>query len=135
MQVKSIYNNNELIQESNTKHIEDRPDRLKAYKHLLSKEFLQCFRVDNNHYNGDEIHCINNKGLIYIYNYNSYRLITLLHPRPKQIKRYYYSLNLKIPNNIKKLIDENYKRNNNDNFNNSSCCKSDRIFFECLKNY
>lgn len=116
MIVKELHDVSQL-KKDRTKHIDERIERAKKYKALLSETFIHCFRVDNYHPNGDEIHCINDKGLIYIYNYNSHKLITILHPRPQQFKRYYQQLNMKIPREIKKMIDKNYKRNVNSKFN------------------
>jgi len=94
-----------------TIHYIQRMKRITAYSHLLSNKMLQCFVVDTNHKNGLEIHCINEHGLIYIYNKTSQKLITIIHPRPRQIKRYYRALNLTTSKDIKKVINETYKRN------------------------
>ena len=110
MHVKSIYNQ-ELITNNKSLHIKERKERVSKYKGLLSFKMLYCFRVDNNHCNGDEIHCINEYGLIYIYNYHTKKYITILHPRPKQLKRYFQQLNIKLPKDVRKLIDNCYKRN------------------------
>lgn len=116
MRVKQLQDVSQL-KKDRTKHIGERIERAKRYKHLLSENFIHCFRVDNYHPNGDEIHCINDKGLIYIYNFNTHKLITIIHPRPKQFKRYYQQLNMKIPKRIKKMIDTNYKRNQEERLN------------------
>ena len=98
-------------------HLLKRFNRLSNYQYLLSYKFVDKFIVDTNHKNGLEVHCINEFGLIYIYNKNTLKLITILHPRPAQIKRYYRSLGLTINKNIKQLINETYKRNNDHNLN------------------
>ena len=105
---KVIEKYNQALEPSdNTIHYINRIERLKVYKHLLSDEMIQCFVVDTDHRNGLEIHCINEYGLIYIYNKLSLRLITILHPRPKQLKRYYQQLGLTISKEIKEIIKEN----------------------------
>ena len=95
----------------NSLHLIERNPRISAYKHLMSDVFIQCFIVDTNHPNGLDIHCINENGLIYIYNRHLMRLITILHPRPKQIKRYYEQLGLTTTGEIKQIIKKNNKRN------------------------
>jgi len=94
-----------------TTHALYREQRLKEYQHLLSNEFIASFIVDTNHVGGVEVHSINVNGLIYIYNMNTKKLITVLHPRPSQLKRYYRLLKLEIPSNIKKLCTDRFKRN------------------------
>ena len=106
-----------IINSDETLHIKQRRDRVRKYSNLLSFKMLYCFRVDNNHPNGDEIHCINEYGLIYIYNYTTKRFITILHPRPRQLKRYFRGLDMKLPNDIKTIIDKCYKRNINSKLN------------------
>ena len=116
MTVIETYNHN-LITYNKSLHIKEHKERMSAYKHLLSYKMLYCFRVNNGHCNGEEIHCINEHGLIYIYNYHTKRYITILHPRPKQLKRYFHALNIKLPKDIKKLIDQCYIRNEKYNLN------------------
>jgi hypothetical protein len=116
MKVKAIYDK-DIINKDETLHIKERKERIRKYSNLLSFKMLYCFRVDNDHWNGDEIHCINEYGLIYIYNYKSKKYITILHPRPSQLKRYFHQLNITLPNDIKRLIDKCYKRNKNSNMN------------------
>lgn len=107
------------LKERETKHIKHfRSKRMEDYTPLLSQKFIQCFVVNTNHPNGDEIHCINENGLIYIYNYESKRFITVLHPRPSQLKRYYRLLKIEVPKNIKRLARECHKRNEKMNYNN-----------------
>ena len=94
-----------------TEHIEKREKRLKEYKDFLSTNFIDCFVVNNYHPGGLEVHCINEHGLIYIYNYETGRFITVLHPRPQQLKRYYIKLGIQIPSKIQELASECFKRN------------------------
>ena len=100
-----------IIETEKTLHYIDRVSRLTSYQGLLSNKMLDCFIVDTDHKNGLEIHCINEHGLIYIYNKNSMRLITILHPRPSQIKRYYRLLKLTITKETRDIINKCYKRN------------------------
>jgi len=94
-----------------TEHIRNHSQRILSYSELLSNTFIQCFLVDKGHINGLEIHCINVHGLIYIYNYSSKKFITILHPRPSQLKRYYRLMNKDIPLIIRRLAVECHKRN------------------------
>ena len=117
MIIKELYND-KLITNNETMHVKERSERVKRYASLLSYKMLYCFRVDNNHVNGDEIHCINENGLIYVYNYHTKRYITILHPRPRQLKRYFQGLNMKVPRDVSKLIDSCYQRNALNGLNN-----------------
>lgn len=107
--IKTMYFND--YNKLETKHKNERSKRLESYQELLSDKFIKCFLVDKEHDNGLEIHCINEHGLIYIYNHNTKKFITALHPRPSQIKRYYRLLNMEIPQRIKRLSRLCYKRN------------------------
>ena len=107
------------LKQRETKHINNRLKRIENYQTLLSEKFITCFVVDKEHINGCEIHCINENGLIYIYNYKSKKFITVLHPRPSQLKRYYRLLRIEIPKHIKRLARECYKRNEKYNLNNA----------------
>ena len=117
MQVKEVYDD-KLITNNKSLHIKERKERVRKYSKFLSYKMLYCFRVDNNHVNGDEIHCINEHGLIYIYNYHTKRYITLMHPRPRQLKRYFHQLNMRVPKQVKLLIDKCYQRNEEEDLNN-----------------
>ena len=98
-----------------TLHVAEREKRLEQYKYLMNTNFIDKFEVDAEHVNGNEVHCINSNGLIYIYNKRTRRLITILHPRPAQLKRYYRGN--KIPFQIEILMDLCFKRNKALNFN------------------
>ena len=101
-----------------TKHVLERHKRVEAYNRYLSTDFINCFLVDKHHKNGYEIHCINKHGLIYIYNDKTHKLITILHSRPKQLKRYYQAVRVGIPKRIYKLCKEVHKRNEQNDLNN-----------------
>lgn len=92
-------------------HLLSRYSRLAVYKEILSTDFIECFIVDTGHKNGLEIHCINIYGLIYIYNKSTMKFITVLNPRPSQIKRYYRALELTISKEIRKCIQVAHSRN------------------------
>jgi predicted type IV restriction endonuclease len=100
-----------------TSHSNNNYKRYEVYKYILSTNFIDCFIVDKGHPNGLEVHCINEYGLIYIYNLSSKKLITILHPRPRQIKRYYIALGLTTCEKIKHLIKVCYERNNDHYYN------------------
>lgn len=99
-------------------HLVERTKRLQAYKDLLSLNFIQSFIVDTSHINGCEIHAINENGLIYIYNLHSHKLVTILHPRPSQLKRYYRALEIEIPQEIQRVSRQCYSRNEKNDYNN-----------------
>jgi hypothetical protein len=107
----------EITPNQDTIHYLQRIARLQAYQNLLSHNMIDCFIVDTDHKNGLEVHCINEYGLIYIYNLSSKRLITIIHPRPKQIKRYYQQLDLTTSKKIKLIIKGNHKRNTDHDYN------------------
>ena len=106
--------NGEITSHSNNTH-----ERYSVYKYILSTKFVDCFIVDKGHVNGLEIHCINEYGLIYIYNKRTLKLVTIISPRPAQIKRYYIALELTTCEVIKNLIKISYERNTDRNFNNA----------------
>ena len=107
-EVSYINNTNDI-----TSHHNGRYNRIDKYKELLSNEYLYSFIVDTNHKNGLEIHSVNVNGLIYIHNRSTNKLITVLHPRPRQLKRYFINNNggYEIPTIIKELISTCHKRN------------------------
>lgn len=111
----------ELYQKKDeTKHLKERDKRISLYDDykLLSDNFISCFKVDKKHIDGLELHAINENGLIYIYNFKSRKLITILHARAKQLKRYYEALGLEIPHDVYAVIKEVEKRNTLYNLNN-----------------
>lgn len=110
--VSSINNNRTLHSKV------ERKDRYKAYSNLLSRQMLYCFIVDTEHKNGLEVHCINVNGLIYIYNKTSKNLVTIIHPRPSQLKRYFRQLDMCIPQYIRELAHKCHERNEKQDYNN-----------------
>lgn len=109
-----------FINKNDTIHLKERLSRIKLYDDykLLSDNFISCFKVDKDHVNGLELHAINENGLIYIYNFKSRKLITILHARSEQLKRYYNALGLPIPQQVHDVIMEVEKRNKLYNLNN-----------------
>jgi hypothetical protein len=103
-----------------TEHITQRSERIKVYQCmglLDDSNIISCYKVDKKHENGHELHAINKKGLIYIYNFKSRKLITILHARANQIKRYYEATNESI-NAIKNILQLVEKRNKKHDLNN-----------------
>ena len=103
----------------NTLHaINDRFSRLRTYRNYLSQNFLYGFVVDHNHKKGQELHFINDYGLVYIFNATSKKFITILHPRSKQLYHYFKSLGLPLDTRIRSLgvildiRNKKYKLNN-----------------------
>lgn len=98
-----------------TRHLVDRLQRITHYEtlDLTNSDFLFGFEVDKKHKNGPEIHVINRTGLIYIFNKDTKRFITVLGARPGQISRYFHALKLEITDEVQEVIDkayENYKK-------------------------
>lgn len=110
-----LYNNKD-----NTKHLKQRDERIKKYEalNLLNEKIVSCFKVDKQHKNGYELHAINENGLIYVYNFKSRKLITVLHARSEQIKRYYKLCNIEIPKIIYNIMQKVDERNKAYNLNN-----------------
>lgn len=95
--------------------IEDRFARLSAYRPYLSNNYLYGFEVNNGHPKGNELHFINDYGLVYVYNKISKKFITLMHPRSKQLMHYFLSTGLDIPTLVHKLamiLDERNRQYN-----------------------
>lgn len=106
------------VESVETLHYIERNTRMKEYKELMNNNFIYSFIVDKLHENGPEYHSINSNGLIYIHNARTKRLITVLHPRPTQLKRYFNELGIKVPQKINKLAQECYLRNEERELNN-----------------
>lgn len=108
------------IKKDETKHLKQRNNRISLYDDfkLLSDVFIDCFKVDKKHENGCEIHAINENGLIYVYNFKSRKMITILHARAEQLKRYYNALGIATPEQLKNIMNEVEKRNKFYNLNN-----------------
>lgn len=65
-----------------------------------NSEINKSFFVDKRHPNGPEIHNVSEKGIIFIINAKTKKLVTILIARPNQIKRLYMACNLKVPHKI-----------------------------------
>jgi len=55
----------------------------------------KVFEVDKGHKNGSELHYVTFNGIIFIFNKNTKRLITVLIARPAQIERLYEAVGKK----------------------------------------
>lgn len=104
----------------NTAHIVSRHSRIKSYEELglLNTDFITGFVVDKAHPDGLEYHMINTKGIIYIFNCNTLKLITMLGARPMQIRRYFLELSLPITSKILAIIKLAAKHVQKENINN-----------------
>lgn len=74
-------------------------------------EIEKVFLVDKGHEAGKELHCITKKGLIFILNERKFKgglpcFITILFPRPNQLKRLYEAIGEEAPKNLVKLCHE-----------------------------
>lgn len=97
-----------LAKNQQTQHFVERNNRVESYNKLglLEIDFKYGFIVDKNHPNGDEMHFFNSKGIIYIMNCRTGKLITVLAARPGQIKRYFEELKLDITEDVQELVDK-----------------------------
>ena len=98
--------------ENTTFHVSQRKTRLELYDFGHK---VDAFLVNTNHKNGYEIHIIDDKGYIQVYNQESKRFITAMSGRPMQIKHYYQKLNIKMSDIMKKAMDSAYQRNETSN--------------------
>lgn len=105
----------EFAKRQQTIHFTERNERVKKYSELrlLDIDFLYGFIVDKNHPNGDEMHFINPNGIIYVMNCRSGKLITVLGARPGQIKRYFEALEIKVDNQVQRLLNTAFSHYNN----------------------
>ena len=90
----------DLVTIINTKHMQERTERLNVASSLGNYNKVNTFKCDRGHPNGAEIHIITDNGLIIVLNYRTHKLVTILIARPQQIKRYYEACGLKISNEI-----------------------------------
>lgn len=92
----------EILNNKQTLHINK--NRFFRFKKALelnnNSEIDKSFLVDKGHPNGPEIHNVSEKGIIFIINAKTKKLVTILIARPNQIKRLYIACNLKVPHKI-----------------------------------
>lgn len=101
-----------------TKHISDRKSRMDKYLEVKDiGSVYECFLVDKEHINGDEVHVITTNGFIMIFNSISKRFITILHARPMQLYRYYNMIGEDVPLVVKQIGKSNGDLNNKLNLN------------------
>lgn len=92
---------------------EDRKARFELVDMLDHKPTIdKAFVVDRGHKNGKEIHCVSQKGIIYVLNLHKYldnrnSLVTVMVARPRQIERLYEACNLIASENILKYCRHN----------------------------
>jgi hypothetical protein len=98
-----------------TFHTLDRKTRLERYDF---GNRLDGFVVDTNHKNGLEVHILDSKGYVQIFNKASKKFITALSGRPRQLKEYYEKLGLDIPQAVHQAIKIAMFRNDKLNYNN-----------------
>ena len=85
---------------------EDRVARFELVSKLDPNPTIdKAFIVDRGHRNGKEIHCVSQKGIIYILNLRKYlkdynSLVTVMIARPRQVTRLYEACNLLASENI-----------------------------------
>jgi hypothetical protein len=97
-----------------TFHVNERKERLSMYDFGVD---LDAFVVDTKHEKGQEVHIIDSKGYIKIYNKTTKKFITAMSGRSRQIRHYYESLNIKIDKLVDKAIKVAYERNETLNYN------------------
>lgn len=76
------------------------------------------FLVDKGHKDGDELHCVTERGIIYILNRRKFNLcnsalITVLIARPNQAERLYAACDLEMPPGLIQCCMENQRKNLN----------------------
>lgn len=104
----------EYVPYNRTLHSQERFERLKRYQFGTR---LDAFVVDTYHKDGLEVHIVDSKGYIHIYNKDSLKFITALSGRPEQIKFYYTELNLEISDVVKNAILIAFQRNKEEGAN------------------
>jgi len=103
-----------------TRHATERQERINTATRLIKAEkatVYMMFDVDNGHKNGNEIHILYTNGIVFIYNKDTGRFITVLIARCGQIKNYFTMAQIQRNSTIKNMLDmaENHRQNN---FNN-----------------
>ena len=101
----------EYIEKSYTMHLKnDRKERLNTYLSYMKDEirFVNgfCYLVNKGHKNGYEIHLLSDDGFLFIFNYKTKKLITILAVSINQVKR----VNENIPKFLEKNIRSNLKK-------------------------
>lgn len=87
---KTNYNLSDVISSPATKHLSERNLRIRNALNLNNgAEVDKVFLVDKGHPNGAELHIVTDKGIIFILNNRTGKLITLLIARPNQVRRLY----------------------------------------------
>ena len=81
--------------------------------------FDRIFRVDKNHENGIELHCVTKNGIIFILNEEKFInredcIVTVLFARVNQAKRLYDAVRIELPEQIRKKCEEFEKNGYND---------------------
>lgn len=93
-----------LIHDERTEHtIMDRQTRYNVAKELIKNEnaeLCDTFLIDRNHRNGKELHNVFSNGIVKIYNYDTYKLVTVLIAQPYQIRRYYERVEIELNSKI-----------------------------------
>ena len=87
-----------------TKHTKERQKRIALAKQLIiseSAKVMQNTICDTGHKNGLEVHVVYNNGIVFVYNMESRKLITVLIARVPQIERY----NVAITKTMRKKIN------------------------------
>ena len=118
----SLYNKNinveDILNQQHTKHLDkSREKRLNLAIKLNEENGVQStidkiFVVDKGHKDGEELHCVSRKGIIFILNKYKYEnninsFITILIARPNQVERLYQDCNLKVDRRIIKYTQNN----------------------------
>lgn len=100
-------------------HSYERNERMKKIKEIAEgEEIIDAFIVDRGHKDGDELHFITDKGIIYIFNREKYireqqAFITALIARPQQVKRYYEMCDMDYPQDVVMLCLEHERKEYN----------------------
>ena len=96
-----------------TSHAVNRSKRLQIAERLIIEELAKVIKiavVNKGHKNGNEIHLVDNNGIVKIYNANSRKFITVLIARVPQIERYKVRVTKTMRSKIKSHIAKGYNQ-------------------------
>lgn len=115
----------EILQQEHTFHLDyekykryNRAIELNKYKNGNHAKIHITFLVDKNHKDGPELHCVSERGVIFILNKKKYEegrncLITVLLARPNQVIRLYNAIGYYAPKEIVRYCRLNSRHHQN----------------------
>ena len=94
-----------------TSHVASRSKRLQIAERLIVEESAKVVKiavVNKGHKNGNEIHIVNNNGVVKVYNEHTRKFITVLIARVPQIERYKIKVTKTMQHKIKSHVAKGY---------------------------